>query len=134
VTLFTGAAVLGRPLDGLVIQLLSFSEKVAARMDRLPNGSEVLKKLLRMSWRSLIIGAVANSHEFFSAGFLDEAERWSPFRFEFLRSRNERLASRQGLYAILFDAFLEAGEDDDGELPLPDRLLSSHWCLARDCG
>jgi hypothetical protein len=121
VTLFSRAAALGRPLDGLVIQLLNFSEQVGDRMDRLPNGTETLKKLLRMSWRSLIIGAVANSHEFFSSEFLEEAECWSPFRFEFLRTRNLRLSSRQGLYAILFDAFLDAGEGDDGELPLPDQ-------------
>jgi hypothetical protein len=125
VTLFTNAAVLGTPLDGLVIQLLNFSEQVAARMDHLPNGPEMLKKLLRMSWRSLIIGAIANSHEFFSAGFLDEAERWSPFRFEFLRTRNERLRSRHGLYAILFEAFLEQREGDNNELPRPDRPLYS---------
>ncbi len=120
VTLFTRAAALGRPLDGLVIQLLNFGEQVGAWMDHLPNGSKTLKKLLRMSWRSLIIGAVANSHEFFSAGFLDEAERWSPFRFEFLRTRNQRLASRHGLYAILYDAFLDARDGDDGGLPLPE--------------
>ena len=122
VTLFTRDAVQGRPLDALVTQLLNFSEQVGGRMDHLPNGTEMLKKLLRMSWRSLIVGAVANSHEFFSSGFLDEAERWSPFRFEFLRTRNERLTSRQGLYATLFEAFLEAGECDDGALPLPDCL------------
>jgi hypothetical protein len=119
-TLFTRGAMLGRPLDNLVIQLLNFSEQVGARMDDLPNGSETLKRLLRMSWRSLIVGAIANSHEFFSSSFLDEAERWSPFRFEFLRTRNERLASRHGLYATLFDAFLEAREGDHAELPLPD--------------
>jgi hypothetical protein len=106
VTLFSRAAALGRPLDSLVIQLLNFSEQVGARMDHLPNGTETLK-----------IGAVANSHEFFSSGFLAEAERWSPFRFEFLRTRNERLTSRQGLYAILYDAFLDAPEGDDGGLP-----------------
>lgn len=120
VTLFTRAAVLGRPLDGLVVQLLNFSEQVGARMDSLPHGSEMLKKLLRMSWRSLIIGAVANSHEFFSPGFLCEAERWSPFRFEFLRLRNQRLTSRQGLYRTLFEAFLEARGSDHDELPLPE--------------
>jgi hypothetical protein len=126
VTLFSRAAALGKPLDALVIQLLNFSEQVGDRMDHLPNGTETLKKLLRMSWRSLIIGAVANSHEFFSSGFLDEAEYWSPFRFEFLRARNTRLSSRQGLYAFLFDAFLEAGEGDDGELPLPDQRKLSY--------
>ena len=125
-TLFSRAALLGRPLDALVIQLLNFSEKVGARMDHLPNGTQMLKKLLRMSWRSLIIGAVANSHEFFSPAFLEQAERWSPFRFEFLRARNERLTSRQGLYAILFEAFLESRETNDGELPLPQNQNGSH--------
>jgi hypothetical protein len=84
----------------------------------LPNGTRVLKELLKMSWRALIISAVANSSEFFSAGFLDEAERCSPFRFEFLRARRDKLASRQGLYAILFDAFLDA--DDGDRLPQPN--------------
>jgi hypothetical protein len=118
VTLFTRSATQGRSLDTLVIQLLNFSEHVAARMDRLPNGTAMLKNLLRMSWRSLIIGAIANSHEFFSSSFLQEAERSSPFRFEFLRARNQRLTSRHGLYATLFDAFLEA-RDNNRELPLP---------------
>ena len=66
VTLFSLAAAQGTPLDKLVMQLLGFSEQVGARMDRLPHGSETLKELLKMSWRSLIIGAVADSHEFFS--------------------------------------------------------------------
>jgi len=132
VTLFSRAAALGKPLDGLVIQLLNFSEHVGARMDKLPKGSEMVKKLLRMSWRSLIIGAVANSHEFFSAGFLDEAERWSPFGFEFLRMRNERLRSRQGLYAILFQAFLEAPEGNDNELPPPDYREQAYAAFCND--
>jgi hypothetical protein len=119
VTLFTRSAMQGKSLDTLVIQLLNFSEHVAAGMDHLPKGTRMLKNLLRMSWRSLIIGAIANSHEFFSSRFLQEAEQWSPFRFEFLRARNQRLTSRHGLYATLFDAFLEA-RDDNHELPLPN--------------
>jgi hypothetical protein len=118
-TLFSHAALQGSPLDPLVIQLLNFSEKVGARMDDLPNGTRMFKTLLRMSWRSLIIGAVANSHQFFSPTFIEQAERWSPFRFAFLRERNERLTSRQGLYATLFEAFLESRESGYGELPLP---------------
>jgi hypothetical protein len=90
----------------------------------------MFKQLLRMSWRSLIIGAVADSHEFFTPGFLEEAERCSPFRFAFLRARHKRLTSRQGLYAFLFDAFLEARDGDYSELPLPDdRRL---FCLEAD--
>ena len=82
-------------------------------MDELPNGAGTLKTLLKMSWRSLIITAAAYSHEFFSAGFLKEAERCSPFRFGFLRERQARLANRQGLYTMLFDIFLESAEGDE---------------------
>jgi hypothetical protein len=62
-------------------------------MDDLPKGSEMFKELLRMSWRSLILGAAANSHAFFTPRFLDEAERCSPFRFAFLHARHKRLTS-----------------------------------------
>jgi hypothetical protein len=119
VTLFSRAAAAGTPLDTLVVQLLRFSERVGAQMDDLPNGNEMLRELLRMSWRSLIIGAIAESHEFFTPQFLEEAERCSPFRYGFLRARNKKLASRQGLYTTLFDAFLEAPDDGEDELPSP---------------
>jgi hypothetical protein len=119
VTLFSRAAAAGAPLDALVVQLLRFSERVGAQMDELPNGNEMLRELLRMSWRSLIIGAIAESHEFFTPGFLEEAKCCSPFRYEFLRARNKRIASRRGLYATLFDAFLEAPDDSEDNLPLP---------------
>jgi hypothetical protein len=121
VTLFTREVARGKTLDRLVVQLLTFSERVAARMDRLPSGTPVLKALLRTSWRSLIVNAVADSRELFSPGFVAEAERSSPFRFEFLRARRERLTSHQGLYATLFNAFLEGRTSDADTLP-PVRL------------
>ena len=108
VTLFTRAIALGLPLDGLVTQLLNFSEEAGAAMDALPSGTETLKNLMRMSWRSLIIGAVAHASDFFSPAFLREAESRSPFRFDFIRARQKRLTARRGLYEVLFDAFLEA--------------------------
>jgi hypothetical protein len=92
-------------------------------MDRMPNGTAMLKYLLRMSWRSLIVMAVADAQEFFSSAFLVELERSSPFRFDFLRARNQRLAGRQGLYAVLFDAFLEVGEGDQVSLPWPENRI-----------
>jgi hypothetical protein len=119
VTLFSRAVAQGMPLDGLAIQLLNFSERVGARMDDLHCGTAVFKDLLKMSWRSLIVGAVADSHQYFSPGFLREAEQSSPFRFEFLRARRKRMASREGLYATLFDAFLEGDDDDEDALPAP---------------
>jgi len=81
---------------------------------------EMFKQLLRMSWRSLIVRAVADSHEFFSAEFLDDIEESSPFRFAFLRARQERSSGQQGLYAMLFDVLVEVHEDEDGEPGLPD--------------
>ena len=92
-------------------------------MEELPHGSPDLKGLLAMSWRSLIVRAVADSHEFFSPGFLHETERSSPFRFEFLRRRSERLAGRAGLYASLFDALLEFHRDGGG-LSTPEPVES----------
>jgi hypothetical protein len=118
-TLFSRAAAAGRPLDGLTIQLLNFSEHVGKRMRELPRGTAVFKELLAMSWRSLIIGAVADSRECFSADFVREAEKFSPFGFDFLRTRKDRLASRQGLHAKLFGALLESGPDFDDGLPSP---------------
>jgi hypothetical protein len=118
-TLFTAAARRGMTLDSLVAQLLNLHERVALRMDSLPHGSPTLKRLLRMSWRSLILGAVAQSHEFFSPEFLRELEATSPLRFAFLRDRGKRLASRKGLYQTLFDAFLEAPEAPTIRTPVP---------------
>ena len=66
------------PLDRLAAQLLNFSDAVGASMDELPAwDGEGLKGLLKMSWRSLITRAIADSHEFFSSDFLCESERGS---------------------------------------------------------
>jgi hypothetical protein len=88
-------------------------------MGRLPSGTPSLKKLLRTSWRMLILMAVAEARPFFSPAFLAELEPCSSFRFSFVRTRNEKLAARQTLYATLFDAFLEAGSGGRGGLPQP---------------
>ena len=115
-TLFSRVAREGRPLDSLVRQLLEFSERVGHRMEALSDGAapgnaghqnKQFQHLLRMSWRSLILGAVAESHQHFTPQFLAEAEQSSHFRFHFLRARRERLAASHGLYASLFQLFLE---------------------------
>lgn len=120
-TLFSRAARCGQPLDSLVRQLLAFSERVGQRMESLDcvareqnaaRQNEHLRRLLRMSWRSLILGAVAESHPYFTPQFLAEAEQSSHFRFAFLRARRQRLASSQGLYASLFELFLEPAPEE----------------------
>jgi hypothetical protein len=118
-TLFSHAAAEGQALDVLTVQLLGFAEHVGKQMDCLPHGTAMLKTLLKMSWRSLIIRAVADSHQFFSPAFVQEAERCSPFRFEFLRDRQGRVAAQHGLYGMMFEAFVESEDEWGDGLPAP---------------
>jgi hypothetical protein len=122
-TLFSRAAAARQPLDNLVRQLLAFSEHVADQIEKLPNGEPSLKRLLRMSWRSLILMAVARSHSFFTPAFLAELEPASGFRFGFLRARHKRLSGRRGLYKVLFESFLESEDADLTQLPPPETWL-----------
>ena len=124
-TLFSLPAAAGVRLDERVIQLLVFAEHVGREMELLPGGSPMLKGLLRMSWRSLILMAVAASHQHFSPQFLSESEVFSPFRFGFLRERRQRLTGRQGLYAMLFDALVEPAEAEPSLPETPRRLALS---------
>jgi hypothetical protein len=119
VTLFTGAAAAGQSLDGLVTQLLNFSQHVAEGLDCLPHGSAMLKDLLRMSWRSLVLMAVADAQPFFTKSFLAELEGFSMFRFGFLKKRNQNLAAREALYTRLFDAFVDSAPEEPHSLPVP---------------
>jgi hypothetical protein len=106
-TLFTRAIASGETLDALAAQLLNFSRKVGRAIDGFSSGPLSLKDLLRTSWRSIIVDAIGNAHEFFSPAFLDEIECSSPFRFAFLRERRDVLAGRHGLYTSVFSAFVD---------------------------
>jgi hypothetical protein len=122
-TLFSLAAEAGIPLDNLVRQLLAFSECVADEADALPHGEPVFKRLLRTSWQSLILMAVARSYRFFTSAFLSEMEQSSPFRFHFQRVRHKRLLGRRGLYKVLFDSFVASEDTDLSNLPTPEEWL-----------
>ena len=124
-TLVTQSVTSCIPLDNLVLQLLSFSDRVAEQMDRLPNGDACLKNLLRMSWRSLIYMAVANAPEYFTKAFLAEMEPCSQFRFGFLRAKRKYMSGRESLYKTIFDACTETGENNSNGLPDPGRWLRS---------
>jgi len=106
-TLFTRAIAAGLPLDTLATQLLNFSHQVGLAIDGFSSGSAAFKELLRASWRSIIVSAIGNTQEFYSPAFLAALEPFSPFRFAFLRERNQYLAGRQGLFAAVFSAFVE---------------------------
>jgi hypothetical protein len=119
-TLFTRAVRHRQPLDALVGQLLAFSDLVAAGMDQLPHATPMLRTLLPMSWRSLIVEAVADSREFFTRRFLNDLEPTSPFRLRFLRRRHQRLTRRRGMYESLFDVLIESHDDEPARVPLPE--------------
>jgi len=110
-TLFTRAVRAGCLLDALVAQLLNFSEAVAAQLDALPCGDALYRDLLRMSWRSLALMAVAQYPSFFTAEFAASLEAHSPFRFVFLRERRAQLAGQTGLFDRLFQ--IVVAEPDD---------------------
>jgi hypothetical protein len=121
-TLFTRAVRAGQPLDALVDQLLNFSEIAAARMHALPHGSATHKALLRMSWRSLILMSVGQAHTYFTPQFLARMEACSPFRFQFLRKRREKLAGDRGLLDRIFTLILNSNDPcETSALPNPTR-------------
>lgn len=115
-TLFTHAVRSNQPLDALVAQLLNFSDAVAALLDKLPHGDAEFKSLLRMSWRSLVIMAVAEAHAFFTPAFVAELEVYSAFRFEFLRARRAKLSGKAGLFERLFGILLADEEQGTASL------------------
>ena len=79
-----------------MIQLLNFSEKVGARINDLPTTD--VQELLRISWRSLIIGAVSSSHKFFSPAFSSKRNAARPFVLLF-SAPGTTVTGRKGLYA-----------------------------------
>ncbi len=118
-TLFTRAVHRRDPLDALALQLLNFGDTVAASMDALPHGTLTHKDLLRMSWRSLVLMAVAQAHEHFSPALLAALEPCSPFRFGFLRARRKKLDGKSGLFQRLFQILLSNEEGPACQLPSP---------------
>jgi hypothetical protein len=110
-TLFTRVAAEGLPLDAIVRQLLNFSERVGAEMDEFAHGSPALKNLLRTSWRSLIVAAIANARAYFSPEFVRELQSTTQFGFSFLAKRHKHVSRRKGLYGNVFDILSESDED-----------------------
>jgi hypothetical protein len=118
-TLFTRAVHRDQALDPLALQLLNFGDTVADSMDALPHGSATHKSLLRMSWRSLVLMAIAQAHEYFSPALLATLEPCSPFRFAFLRARRKKLEGKSGLFQRLFQILLSNEEEPVIQLPSP---------------
>ncbi len=101
-TLFTRAAAQGT-LDKITNRTLHFSQYVMTQMPGPRNASLRLNALLAASSRMLLIRSAANAPDAYSTDYLGELEKYSPFRFDFLRSREKRFARRRRSYARLFE-------------------------------
>ena len=108
------------------MQLLNFSETVGARMYAFPHGTATHKQLLRSSWRSVIVMAVALAHTCFTPAFLARMEPCSPFRFAFLRSRRDKLAGDRGLFHRLFEIVLNRADREAPLFPAPKSSAPVH--------
>jgi len=53
----------------------------------------------------LLTGAAGEARQFYSASYVRELERRSPFTFEFLRSRRRRFTRNRGILERLVGAF-----------------------------
>lgn len=111
-TLFTRAAAHGT-LDEITNRTLHFSQRVMTQMAELPKSSLSLKELLAGSSRLLLIRSAANAPDAFTRAYLAALEKYSPFRFDFLRSREQRFLRRRRSYARLFEQVVRA---------IPDRM------------
>ncbi|HEX3684330.1 MAG TPA: hypothetical protein VHU83_17480 [Bryobacteraceae bacterium] len=105
-TLYTQAA--GRdPLDRITSRTLHFGRWVMEGMERLPEGRPVLKRLLQKSSQLLLIRSAATVPELYTAPYLQQLESYSPFRFEFLRQREQQVAKRRRAYGLLFEDLIQ---------------------------
>jgi len=121
-TVFSTAAA-NNPLDALTNRTFHFALDVMTRMAALTRAPEALKDLLRRSSISLVVRAAGALPELYSGAYIAELETYSPFRFAFLGSRQEKLARHKGRLAKLFEAFLAGAEDEPVFPMLPSSLL-----------
>jgi hypothetical protein len=111
-------------LDTVTNRALRFGESVMSLLPAFKApGSGTLQELIRRSSRSFLIRCAAEAGEFYTREYLVRLETCSPFRFEFLNRRRGQFARRQAAFVRLFEAFLEA-EDDEPAFPvLPSAFL-----------
>ena len=105
-TLYTAASERA-PLDAITNRTLQFGRWVMVEMDGLKSSRPVLNELLRRSSQLLLIRSAAGAEELYTAEYLRTLESYSPFRFEFLRRREQELAQRKREYGLLFEELIK---------------------------
>jgi len=104
-TVFTEAA--GREaLDAAANRAFHFGARVLADLDGIAaEAPPAIRELIRTSFFMLLTWAVGEARQFYSAAYVRELERRSPFTFECLRSRRRRFTRSRGLLERLTGAF-----------------------------
>jgi len=121
-TVFSIGAASG-PLDSLTSRTLQFALDVLGRMENLHAAPEPLKELIRRSSVSLIVRAAGALRDCYSEPYIADLETYSPFRFEFMANRREKMARHKGRLGMLFEAFLAADQDEPVFPLLPNSLF-----------
>lgn len=121
-TLFSSLAG-NESLDRLTSRTLHLACIVLDRLESVSKGPAALKELLRNSSMSLIVRAVGAAADLHSASYIAAVERYSPFRFAFLRQRRNRLGSQKQMMEKFFEAFLEAGAEEPSFPLFPSSLM-----------
>jgi hypothetical protein len=99
-------AVGREPLDAVTNRAFHFGACVLADLDGINAAAQpAIKELIRTSFFMLLTRAAGEARQFYSAGYIRELERRSPFRFEYLRSRRRRFRRKHGVLERLAAAF-----------------------------
>lgn len=98
-TIFTRQAANGL-LDEVTSRLWSFAQTVLWSADRFASPRfQPLKTLIQENCKLLLLQSVACNRDYYSGGFAEELETCSPFRFSYLRRREETLGGEHAKIA-----------------------------------
>jgi hypothetical protein len=122
-TLFSDSAA-REPLDALTSRALAFSSRVMSLLRGVAvPGCQALEELMVRSAASMFVRSIGDAAEYYTQGYVAEAEQHSPFRFAFLNARRKQFERRSPVVVQLFEAFLEGDEDEPAFPLLPGSLL-----------
>ena len=122
-TLFS-QAVEHEPLDMVTNRAFHFGERVMRLLDQVGAAeSATLKELIRRSARSFLLRCASDAGDLYTNAYLERLEQHSPFRFSYLARQRKRFVRRQGAFMRLFDAFLDAPDDEPAFPLLPNTLM-----------
>ena len=86
------------PLDTITNRVFEFGDLVFAGLDSFQSpGAEPLKQLIRQSASILLLTAAGAAHELHTRRYAQEIERYSPFRFGFVREHRQYFYGSGGL-------------------------------------